>query len=75
MVPLNMIVNELPMMNDIFVDLITAYVKNYKELKRTATDWREPVIGFADALKEIIGPNHALPEDLVPCSLGIPSKG
>lgn len=56
-----------------FADLITNYVKNYQELKQTETNWREPVIGFADAgdplflkLKELIGPNHALPGELVP---------
>ena len=60
-------------MNDEFVQLITEYVKHYKALKHTETDWRAPVVGFADAkdelfpkLKEIIGPNHALPSDLVP---------
>ena len=60
-------------MNKKITNLITVYVNNYKELKHTETDWREPVIGFADAgdqlfpkLKEIIGPNHALPIDIVP---------
>ncbi len=60
-------------MNKKIEDLIIEYVKNYKTLKQTETDWREPVIGFADAgdqlfsrLKEIIGPNHALPTDIVP---------
>lgn len=61
------------MKNEKFVDLIMTYVKNYQELKQTATDWREPVTGVAAAddplfplLKEIIGPNHALPGELVP---------
>lgn len=61
------------MMNEKFVDLITAYVKSYQEKKQTVTDWREPVIGVAAAgdplfpsLKQIIGSNHALPGDLVP---------
>ncbi|KNZ42753.1 epoxyqueuosine reductase [Acetobacterium bakii] len=60
-------------MNKKLEDLITEYVKSYKALKHTETDWREPIIGFADAgdqlfskLKEIIGPNHALPADIVP---------
>jgi epoxyqueuosine reductase QueG len=60
-------------MNKKIVGLITEYIKNYKELKPTVTNWREPIIGFADAsdklffeLKEIIGPNHALPTDIVP---------
>ncbi|KLU62706.1 epoxyqueuosine reductase [Peptococcaceae bacterium CEB3] len=60
-------------MNKEIVDSITQYVKNYQELKQIETDWRDPVIGFAAAkdelfpkLKEIIGPNHALPSDLIP---------
>ncbi|MDP4127775.1 MAG: epoxyqueuosine reductase, partial [Bacillota bacterium] len=60
-------------MNREIAELITEYVKNYKELKHCETDWRDPIIGFADAkdelfpkLKEIIGPSHALPSDLVP---------
>ena len=61
------------MNNQEIVELITEYVKNYKEAKHTETEWRDPIIGFADAndelfpkLKEIISPNHALPSDLVP---------
>lgn len=61
------------MMNKKFVALITDYVKNYQEKKQTRTTWREPVIGVAAAadplfprLKEIIGPNHALPGELLP---------
>ena len=53
--------------------LITDYVKNYQEKKQTRTDWREPIVGVAAAvdplfpqLKQIIGPNHALPGELVP---------
>lgn len=60
-------------MNQEIVEFITDYVKNYKELKHTETQWLDPIIGFADAndelfpkLKEIISPNHALPSDLVP---------
>ena len=60
-------------MNKKFVALITDYVKNYQEKKQTRTTWREPVIGVAAAadplfprLKEIIGPNHALPGELLP---------
>jgi len=59
--------------NNEIVELIVGYVRNYKASKKTETDWRDPVIGFADAqdplfpkLKELIGPNHALPSDLVP---------
>ncbi|SHJ38541.1 epoxyqueuosine reductase [Lutispora thermophila] len=60
-------------MNKEIIDLINEYVKNYKDLKHTETDWRDPVIGFADAndilfykLKEIISPNHAIPSDIIP---------
>jgi len=59
--------------NKEIVELITEYVKNYKKLKNTEFDWGAPIIGFADSkdklfpkLKELIGPNHALPSDLVP---------
>lgn len=60
-------------MNKEIIDLITEYVKSYKALKNTETDWGVPIIGFADAkdelftkLKEIISPTHALPSDIVP---------
>ena len=53
--------------------LITAYVKSYKNLKQTLTDWRDPLIGFAHAadplflkLREIVSPDHLLPADIVP---------
>ena len=59
-------------MNEEIIRLIQAYALSYQDLKHTETVWREPVIGFADAadplfpaLKEIIGPNHALPSDIV----------
>lgn len=54
------------------VMLVKDYVKNYRALKGTATDWREPVIGIASAhdsmfsdLKEIISSSHALPSDFI----------
>ena len=40
-------------MNKEIVELITGCVKNYKDLKHTETDWRDPVIGFADANDEL----------------------
>lgn len=53
--------------------LIVDYVEQYQEKHGTETAWRRPVVGFADAddplfgtLKEVIGPNHALPSDIVP---------
>ncbi|WDV45814.1 epoxyqueuosine reductase [Clostridiaceae bacterium M8S5] len=59
-------------MNNYINSLIKDYVKNYKELKGTETDWREPVIGVASAddpmfldLKDLISPTHALPSDLI----------
>lgn len=51
---------------------ILDFVEDYQKQKKTETKWRKPVIGFADAknplfqeLKTIVGPNHALPDDLV----------
>ncbi|WP_018248384.1 epoxyqueuosine reductase [Orenia marismortui] len=52
--------------------LIKEYVKDYPAHKEVETEWREPIIKFADAndqgfikLKEIIGPTHALPQDFL----------
>lgn len=60
-------------MNREITGLITAYVRSYKNLKQTETGWRDPLVGFADAadplfpeLKEIVGPDHVLPADIVP---------
>ena len=54
-------------------ELINAYVEKFKKEMQPETSWRKPVVGFADAkdkkfkdLKEIIGPNHALPQEIVP---------
>lgn len=53
-------------------DLIVSYVKTYPELKHTSTVWQDPIISFAatddnlfNMLKEVIGPNHALPIDFL----------
>lgn len=52
--------------------LIKDYVKNYKHKKGTESDWREPVVGVADAsdsmfqeLKKVIGETHAVPSDFI----------
>lgn len=52
--------------------LILDFVRSYHEKHHTETVWREPVIGFANAddplfseLKFIIGPDHALPSELL----------
>lgn len=59
--------------NQKVITLITDFVQNYRFEKHTETSWREPVVGFADAadpmfleLKQIIGPNHALPSEILP---------
>lgn len=51
---------------------ILDYIRNYSKNHSIETKWREPVIGVADAhdplyqeLKTIIGPEHALPSDIV----------
>lgn len=52
---------------------IRRFVTQYPERHGTKTTWRTPVVGFASAadplfaqLKQIVGPTHALPGDLVP---------
>ena len=53
--------------------MITDFVRDYQGRNHTMTAWQNPVIGVADAedplfaeLKNIIGPAHAMPSDLVP---------
>ena len=52
---------------------IKEYIEQYGKNHDVETKWREPVVGVASAadplyreLKSIIGPTHALPEDIVP---------
>lgn len=56
-------------LGDKIVDLINVQVKNAK----TVTRYRKPLVGFASAqdplftkMKEIIGPHHSLPTDMLP---------
>lgn len=60
-------------MNEQIISMIHAFVESYPETHSTETTWRKPVIGFADArdpkfqmLKQVIGPNHAMPQELLP---------
>lgn len=59
-------------MNDYVTLLIKDYVKSYKVLKGTESNWREPIIGIASAadpmfsdLKDLISTSHALPSDFI----------
>ncbi|MGE5381733.1 MAG: hypothetical protein ACM3NT_11795 [Methylocystaceae bacterium] len=52
--------------------LIQQYIAVYHEEHQTATQWLTPLAAYADAddprftqLKEAVGPNHALPHDLL----------
>lgn len=52
---------------------IAEFIREYRESHTVETQWREPVIGVADAedplyqqLKTIISPSHALPSELIP---------
>ncbi len=52
---------------------VVRFVKNYPTEKSTETEWNEPLVGFAAAddplfpkLREVVQPNHALPQDLLP---------
>lgn len=56
-----------------FIDLIIReFVLSYQEKHKTATCWQAPLIAYATAhdpgfmqLKQVVGPGHALPQDLV----------
>ncbi len=60
-------------MKDILEQEIVRYIKEYGMKQGIRTEWGEPLAGFADArhpyilnLKNIIGPDHRLPEDVLP---------
>jgi epoxyqueuosine reductase QueG len=51
---------------------IQEFLKGYKAEKRTKTDWKEPLVAFAEAsdplflkLRDVVGRTHALPADLL----------
>ncbi|CQR71388.1 hypothetical protein SOV_09740 [Sporomusa ovata DSM 2662] len=59
-------------MNNEIMGLLRDYVKSYKNIKKTESAWKEPVVGFASAedpmflaLKDQISPSHALPTDFI----------
>ncbi|MBF7096795.1 epoxyqueuosine reductase [Alkalibacter mobilis] len=65
-------------LNNKIIEWITDHVKNYKFQNNTESDWRDPIVGFANAedemflqLKKIIGPTHAMPHDLVPSAKSV----
>lgn len=53
--------------------LIVGYVADYPGEEGTKTNWKAPLVAYADAddplfseLKEVVSPSHALPEDFLP---------
>ena len=53
-------------------DLIIAFMEDYRELNPIQTNWREPVVAFADAkdpvfqqLKQVVDEDHKLPQELL----------
>lgn len=49
------------------------FIREYREENELATNWKEPLVGFADAngdyiqsLREIVSPTHYLPKDFLP---------
>ena len=53
-------------------ELVRGFVEDYKAGRELRTSWREPLVGIASAddplfptLKEIVGPTHCMPEDMV----------
>ena len=58
-------------MKQVIRNLVNQYVDNYAKNKEIKTNWRKPIIKFADAhdekfsdLKRIVSPTHALPTDI-----------
>jgi len=54
-------------------DEIRGFVSRYRSEHGTETGWRPPLVGFATvkdplfaALKRVVSPSHALPDDLLP---------
>jgi epoxyqueuosine reductase QueG len=59
-------------MKSLMETFIKDYVKKYKSQRRILTEWRAPLVGFADArnllfnrLKIVVGATHVLPSDLL----------
>ena len=59
-------------MKSLLETFIEDYVKKYKSQRRILTDWRVPLVSFADArnplfnrLKIVVGTTHVLPSDLL----------
>ena len=57
-------------MKDYLERLIKQFVKDYAAKNKVNTTWGEPIVKFSDAndkmyslLKEIVGPDHSLPQD------------
>lgn len=55
------------------IDFIENYIKEYQSRESIATEYGQPLIGFADAfhpyiqnLTELISPTHVLPQDVLP---------
>ena len=54
-------------------EFIENYIKEYESRESIATEYGQPLIGFADAfhpyiqnLTELISPTHVLPQDVLP---------
>lgn len=60
-------------LNEQFHREICAFVREYQAAAAVQTEFGEPIVGFADAgcaeiqaLRSVIGPNHVLPQDVIP---------
>ena len=58
------------------IEFIEQYIEDYQNRDAIATEYGRPLVGFADAqhpyiqnLPELIGPTHALPQDVLPDAL------
>ena len=60
-------------MKHLITEFIENYIKEYQSRESIATEYGQPLVGFADAhhpyiqnLTELISPTHALPQDVLP---------
>ncbi|MHA1710959.1 MAG: epoxyqueuosine reductase [Candidatus Freyarchaeota archaeon] len=63
---------EVVVIRELIENFIKSYVKSYRRIKGTFTDWKTPLVAYADAddplfkrLREIVDEGHLLPFDLL----------
>lgn len=60
-------------MKEIIKQMVIDFVREYKDKNNTLTEWKEPIVGFADSendlfylYREMIDENYLIPKDILP---------